>query len=200
MLEYIDPFQHPPRQGPIKHSFRRHCDSFYRNFLSQEFMLQDELRLIRSSRSWSLADQTFKKTTFALRQITVMNDIEKLQHFEHLTTRLDQLEAKKEAAVGKALQEGRALYNWNENIETRIGHQAARKTVLEASGKILALSAILLGAFELYKGGLEIFRWFQKRTDDKKWENEWRMDVFERPGNGLAQTTGGRKRLHAREW
>jgi hypothetical protein len=42
-----------------------------------------------------------------------MNDIERLPHLDKFIARLDRLEAKKEAAVEKALQEREFLYVWN---------------------------------------------------------------------------------------
>jgi hypothetical protein len=141
-----------------------------------------------------------------------MNDIERLQHLDKFTARLDRQEAKKEAAVEKALHERESLYVWNKNIKTIIGNQEAEQKALETSTKWLAVSLIFIGVYELWDGRLRLFRWFQRRRDaTKKVENEWQTDVFGAPGDGLAQTTAEmshpegslpplKKRLHAREW
>jgi hypothetical protein len=68
-----------------------------------------------------------QKYTFALRQITAMNDVERLQHLEQLTARLNRLEAKKEAAVDKALQEGKAFITGTRTSKPKLATKQPEK-------------------------------------------------------------------------
>jgi hypothetical protein len=127
------------------------------------------------------------------------------QLLEDFDGRVENMEKLREIAVQKGLEQRKALYAWNTEINAKLDQMNAKQQTMEKVGIAMVVGAGLLACLSVAKGGWKLFKMFQRRktttnkTDQQNSGTKWANNIPE-----MAQADSNlpplRKRVHARDW